>query len=70
MPFMKILLNGNVKRLDQSLSSLGRLIAHLQLKPDQIVVEINKKIIPRNQYENTELKNDDEIEVVQMLGGG
>ncbi len=36
----------------------------------RVVVELNGKIIPKKEYENTVLKEDDVLEVLSFVGGG
>lgn len=36
----------------------------------KIAVEVNYEIIPKADYEKTELHNDDIVEVVSFVGGG
>ena len=35
-----------------------------------IVVELNEKILPKNMYEKTYLKEDDCLEILTFMGGG
>ena len=35
-----------------------------------IVVELNEKILPKNMYEKTYLKDDDCLEILTFMGGG
>lgn len=37
---------------------------------NHIAVEINGKIIPKTEYETTQIMNGDEIEIVHFVGGG
>lgn len=37
---------------------------------DKIAVEHNKCIVPKNQYNETVLKNEDVLEIVTFVGGG
>jgi thiamine biosynthesis protein ThiS len=33
-------------------------------------VELNREIVPRAQWGDTQLKNDDRLEIVHFVGGG
>lgn len=37
---------------------------------NHIAVEINGKIIPKTEYETTQIMDGDEIEIVHFVGGG
>lgn len=37
---------------------------------NHIAVEINGRIIPKNEYETTQIMDGDEIEIVHFVGGG
>ena len=39
-------------------------------KISQVAIELNEQILPKGQYEDTVLKEDDVIEVVSFMGGG
>ena len=66
---MKILLNGESHPLSSG-TQLAQLVHELGLEGKRLAVEINREIIPRSQYANTELKNGDTIEIVHAIGGG
>ena len=40
------------------------------LKPKSVVVEINRIIIDRDKYNEIELGEGDEVEIVRFIGGG
>ncbi len=50
--------------------SVMELLVHLNLNDTRIVVELNKKILPKTQFTNTILTDNDEIEIVGFVGGG
>ncbi len=41
-----------------------------QYDPSKIAVERNGKIIPKREYEATLLQSEDQLEIVQFVGGG
>ncbi len=46
---------------------------YLMLKgidPVRVVVEVNREIVPRNQYATWELHEGDQVEIVHFVGGG
>ena len=66
---MRIQVNGEPREVDENLS-LPELIASLSLKPEQIAVELNQKVIRRLEWPRTTLRDDDKIEIVHFVGGG
>ncbi|MEZ5490025.1 MAG: sulfur carrier protein ThiS [Gammaproteobacteria bacterium] len=66
---MEVLVNGKTVSLPEA-SSLAALIKTLSLQDSRVAVEVNRDIVPRSQYESTHLKNGDQVEIVQAIGGG
>ena len=50
--------------------SLEDLFEELDLPPDSVVTEINKKIIQPDQYAQLQLKDGDHVELIRFVGGG
>jgi thiamine biosynthesis protein ThiS len=40
------------------------------MKPDRVAVELNRDIVPRERWPETQLKDGDRLEVVHFVGGG
>ncbi len=66
---MRIRLNGEGYPLKMGLCLSG-LILELGLVSDGIAVAINGEIIPRATHPSHELKDGDEVEIIQAVGGG
>ena len=66
---MLIQVNGEPREVEGNIS-LPELIAVLDLKPEQIAIELNHKVVRRAQWDNTLLQADDKVEIVQFVGGG
>jgi sulfur carrier protein len=66
---MKIVLNGDVKELDQP-ASLQQLLDLLQIPAGRVACEVNLKIIRRALYGATVLQEGDTVEIIQAIGGG
>jgi thiazole synthase len=66
---MKIYVNGEVRRYDEN-SAVAQVVTDLGLTGNRIAVELNKEILPFDQYSTKLLKEDDRLEVVQAIGGG
>ena len=66
---MELIVNGETRVLGESLSIEELLLLH-NLKPQMVVVERNRVIVPRDQFATTMLEPGDEIEIVRFVGGG
>ena len=50
--------------------TLALLIEHLGMKQDRVAVELNRNIVPRDQWAETNLAEGDRLEIVHFVGGG
>jgi len=66
---MQVTVNGDTVKLDDG-SSLVDLLQHLQLADAKIAVELNQAIVPRSQYQDQTLSDQDQLEIVHAIGGG
>lgn len=66
---MVIQLNGEPYTVSEGTSIADLLIA-LELTERRIAVEVNLEIVPRSQHATTVLQANDQVEVVQAIGGG
>ncbi len=66
---MKILVNGDTREYSEK-NTVADVVADLGLSGKRIAVELNKEILPFNQYQTQLLKTDDRLEIVQSFGGG
>lgn len=67
---MRLLINGQESPIPDAVGSLAELIALLGLEKRRIAVELNRVIVKRERYESTNLRDGDEIEILQFVGGG
>jgi sulfur carrier protein len=65
---MKLTVNGRPK--DFASTNLAQLIEHLGMKQDRVAVELNRNIVPRDQWAVTDLAEGDQLEIVHFVGGG
>lgn len=49
---------------------LSELVTSLNLKPEQIAIELNQTVVRRAQWDETTLRDDDRVEIVHFVGGG
>ncbi len=68
MDSMKLTINGEPQL--SSAETLGALIEHLGMKPDRVAIELNREIVPRDQWPQTPLHDGDRLEIVHFVGGG
>lgn len=66
---MKITLNGKETNND-TFKNIEELVTSSVAKSEGIVVELNGKIIRKNQWKEQPLKEGDKIELIQFVGGG
>lgn len=66
---MLVTVNGKPNEITDG-SSLGELLAHLQVRREHVAVEVNLDIVPKAEYDSRILTGGDSIEIVQFVGGG
>lgn len=66
---MRIYVNGDRHECDEH-SRVVDVIAALGLTGKRIAVELNKEILPFDQYDSRALQPDDRLEIVHAIGGG
>lgn len=66
---MTIVLNGEKQQLDSNIS-VSELLKSLKLENKRLAVEINQQIIPRSDFDQHILNDQDRVEIVQAIGGG
>ncbi len=62
-------INGEDKAIPQDFSIL-RLLETFKINKDKVVIELNKKIISKKDFEIININPKDEIEIVTFVGGG
>ena len=67
---MKITVNGEKRILNINSLNLYDLIEQLKYHPKLIVVEYNGKILPPNKWRDQQVKDEDTLEIVTIVGGG
>jgi len=66
---LRVYLNGEAREFSSPVT-LAQLITELDLPPARIAVELNREVVRRNDWDATELRDDDRIEIVHFVGGG
>jgi thiamine biosynthesis protein ThiS len=66
---IRVQLNGSSRDLPSGLS-VRDLLVSLELRPELVVAEVNREILPRESYAERDLAEGDVIELVHFVGGG
>ncbi len=68
---MNIHINGEQKSFDAPTPfTLAALVEQLGMKSDRVAVELNRDIVPRDRWSETQLNEGDRLEIVHFVGGG
>lgn len=67
---MHVKINGEQRDFPDASLDLSELIAQLSLPQQRIAVEVNRQIVPRVDWEHTEINDGDTVEIVHFVGGG
>ncbi|TVP77210.1 MAG: sulfur carrier protein ThiS [Gemmatimonadales bacterium] len=65
----EIVVNGKTRTVADDATIAG-LLEELELRPEMIVVERNREIVPRERYASVTLEEGDTLELVHFVGGG
>lgn len=66
---MRIQINGEPREVADEIT-LAQLVSLLQLKPEQIAIELNRTVVRRADWSEALLHEDDTLEIVHFVGGG
>ncbi len=66
---MNVILNGETHTVPTN-STVSRLIEDLNLANKRIAIELNREILPRDEFGNRILNSGDKVEIVRAIGGG
>ena len=69
MDKIEFILNEKEELIEQN-SSLLLLIKRKKIQERNIAIEVNQKIIPKSEWNDFKIKQNDIIEVVTAIGGG
>ncbi len=67
--YFTIFVNGDPLNCD-SFMSLSDILGYLNINIDSIIVEYNKNLVSKSQFDNLYFKNNDCIEIISIVGGG
>ena len=66
---LRITLNGDPYDLAETLT-ISQLLATLDIDPRGVAVEHNLNIVKRVGFDSTEVRSGDQVEIVNLVGGG
>ena len=66
---MEIIINGNPRTLEPGLN-VKELLGQLQVNERQVVIELNRLIVPHQKLASTVLQEGDSLELIHFVGGG
>ncbi len=66
---VRVKVNGEELRLPPG-ASLASLLQRMEVSTPRVAVERNREIVPKSEYASTILSEGDELEVVELVGGG
>jgi sulfur carrier protein len=69
MENLTLVINGE-NRTISPVANVRELLRSLGISEDRVAVELNRKIVRRNDWEKTSVSNQDRVEIVQFVGGG
>jgi sulfur carrier protein len=65
---MNLIINGEPQA--HSADTLSDLVEKLGMKPDRVAIELNRNIVSRDRWSQTQLHDGDRLEIVHFVGGG
>ena len=65
----KIQLNGTPYEIHDG-TNLNELLNKLKIQKNKVAIEVNGEIVERKKYPSLILNKDDQVEIVQFIGGG
>ncbi len=67
---MLITINGKSRSFEAVTLSVAELVQQLELTGKRLAIERNGEIVPRSQFDLTQLADGDKLEIVGAVGGG
>ena len=66
---MTIFINGEARELDDGLTVAAMLDA-LELPKQRVAIELNRRVVRKQEWGSTAVEDNDRVEVVHFVGGG
>ncbi len=66
---MQIKINGKERTISDS-ATVTAMLKELNINNPMIIIELNRNVIKKNEYNNTILSPNDTVEIITLMGGG
>ena len=66
---MQLTINGTPCEVADGIT-VAELLARLELRSQQVAVEVNRELVPRTWHQTHTLSANDVVEIVTLVGGG
>ena len=66
---MHIVLNGKKFSINEK-DTINILLKKIDIKSSKVAIEVNKVVIPKQEYSFIKIANKDVVEIVTFIGGG
>ena len=66
---IKISINGDLRKFPQE-TNIVSVLESLNISSKHIAIEINENLVFRSDWQETNLKDGDKVEIVKAIGGG
>ena len=66
---MHVVVNGRDMDVEAG-KTVAALLADFRLQPKYVAVEVNRELVPRRNFEATQLQEGDHVEIVTLVVGG
>lgn len=66
---MRVVVNGESREIPEGLS-VAAMIEHLGMPLERVALERNLDVLPRTQWQETQVRQNDSFEIVHFVGGG
>jgi sulfur carrier protein len=67
---LNLIINGKSVDIDSSIQTVSQLLESRDLHEKVVIVELNKKILQKQDHEKALLSEGDLLEIVSFVGGG
>ena len=66
---MRVQVNGEIREVPDEFT-LGQLVSQLSLAPERVAIELNREVVRRAAWPETQVREGDQVEIVHFVGGG
>jgi thiamine biosynthesis protein ThiS len=66
---LRVQVNGEMREVAEKIT-LDELVRELSLAPERLAIELNREVVRRAAWPETEMREGDQIEIVHFVGGG